>query len=825
MLVTGASFFLDNGEPEKYFGLSQSKLVHFLSFEISKCWLLDSAAIEMVDRRVEPHPEEGGGIGYMVKRWSHHLSTMFTVLHPPNPSSTTSQSSNRLSHDAIVPIGMGACTGQRFSSLLVLIVLALASARGQIWDWQNPLPQGNGLFSVSTAGLSTFWVAGGGGALMRSTDAGGSWQLVSSPARIWILSLFFLDEQIGWVGGQADDGHGVVFCTTNGGQSWIRQLDESYGDIRTITFIDRRHGWASGQSGNIYFTSDGGDHWDLQTALPTQFIYRLCFLDSLQGYGVASPGRFISSTDGGFSWRLDTLAFDLYDMAVRDSDNIWICGIGQIAHSSNNGRSWQTSLDTLSNVRWISLAATTGDTVRSVSDGGIFAQTTDAGTTWNMRPFPTSGNLKALAFLDSVHGLAVGLDPTMLLTTNGGTSWNSVTTSVTRDQLNGISLLSRDTCWMAGGTTVLKTTNGGATWLKMQQFSTNDLRDITFIDDSHGWVVGRGGTIFRTTDGGNQWTVQSSHITIDLLDIDFSNYPIGWIVGGGVGRTNVLLKTTDGGDSWYDVSPVVLPWSTRLLRFPTTNSGWILSGGGSSDAVQAIFHTQDGGMTWIKTLSISSPSGIVGLDAYGETVAWATSLSDTLFKTTDGGSTWQSFSVPETFSVLFFLDSALGWAGSTTGEVYATTDGGLSWSATASPLGQHAVAIGFADPKHGWVTGERGSVIHTGDRSTDVKDPPDMDRHTGGNRLPNLQCYPNPSNGFIHIFFTVYSPTPHLRIVVYDILGREVYEESHQALSSGSYTCEWNGVGRSGNVLGSGIYFLELQTEMGRVAMKLVFMK
>ena len=76
--------------------------------------------------------------------------------------------------------------------------------------------------------------------------------------------------------------------------------------------------------------------------------------------------------------------------------------------------------------------------------------------------------------------------------------------------------------WVIGlDGTLLHTTDGGMNWVQQQDFGELWLDDIFFADHHHGWIVGVDGTIMRTGDGGNTWERQQSNTT-NFLDNVFS---------------------------------------------------------------------------------------------------------------------------------------------------------------------------------------------------------------------------------------------------------------------------------------------------------------
>src|SRR5687768_7172828 len=49
------------------------------------------------------------------------------------------------------------------------------SEAARVWRWQNPLPQGNDLRSVSFVGEAVGWAVGDAGTVMATADGGATW--------------------------------------------------------------------------------------------------------------------------------------------------------------------------------------------------------------------------------------------------------------------------------------------------------------------------------------------------------------------------------------------------------------------------------------------------------------------------------------------------------------------------------------------------------------------------------------------------------------------------------------------------------------------------
>lgn len=99
-----------------------------------------------------------------------------------------------------------------FSLYLLLISVSVFSQ----WTWQNPLPQGNRLNSVTFIDANTGFSVGESGTIMRTTDGGETWKKIWHVVAEQMVSVYFPSPNIGYAAGF----YGEIIKTTNGGETW-----------------------------------------------------------------------------------------------------------------------------------------------------------------------------------------------------------------------------------------------------------------------------------------------------------------------------------------------------------------------------------------------------------------------------------------------------------------------------------------------------------------------------------------------------------------------------------------------------------------------------
>ena len=167
--------------------------------------------------------------------------------------------------------------------------------------------------------------------------------------------------------------------------------------------------------------------------------------------------------------------------------------------------------------------------------------------------------------------------------------------------------------------------------------------------------------------------------------------------------------------------------SLQTIQMFDPKTGWAVT----SDKTH-ILHTTAGITRWkdVSPALTTITSTLVGTNFFSSSLAWAAVASETgsfLYRTHDGGQSWQKALIPDQFvggCQITFLNAHIGWLlvgkGAATGseavDVLHTNDGGATWQIvsatsytnnrpTALPFGGEKSGISFVNATTGWATG------------------------------------------------------------------------------------------------------------------------
>lgn len=484
-----------------------------------------------------------------------------------------------------------------------------------------------------------------------------------------------------------------------------------------VHFINDQIGWAVGDAGTILKSTDGGESWKPQSSPTVESLREVQFANDQIGWAVGGNGIILKTTNGGTLWQFQHSNASLGTLTALhflDQNTGWAVGEnGTILKTSNGGTSWAlTQIPPGSNgypFFW-DVFFVNNQTGWAVGFAGAFAntgpkimKTTDGGTTWNAQSVSVSDGLYAVYFVNDQIGYGVGRFSSVVKTTNGGATWipQSVNPSNWlidvrfKDELNG---------WAVGSSgSVVKTTDGGVNWIQQTSGATTGLYGTFSRDGQTCWTVGNAGTILKSSDNATTWSQKSVGSQAALYDIHFADSQKGWAVGS----SGTILKTANGGYIWSVQNSGTLNILNSVF-FTDSQTGWAAGYNGT------ILKSADGGTNW--SLQSSGTTKVLRSIFFTDNqIGWAVGDSGIVVKTLNGGASWtvQNVGIDKNFSAVYFLNNQTGWIAGFNGTILKTIDGGNNWTPQTTGTSASLKDINFVDEQTGWAVGGSGTILKT----------------------------------------------------------------------------------------------------------------
>lgn len=279
------------------------------------------------------------------------------------------------------------------------------------------------LYDVYFISKSHGWIVGDDKTLISTSIGEDGWTLapVYFPANNF-RSIFFIDEQKGWMAGDLDGSPlmGQIHYSGQGGAYPIQQ--ESFeSPLNVVKFKNSQTGWAAGDEGLIIYTGNGGKNWEIMDKFTSSNIMDLDFQDDMNYWVVTSQGG-LYHTDDGISWKKIDLGIDsdLNAIQFTDSDHGWICGGNNTVliglKNSGGDMTWEV-MDfegELASTSWNDIYFINNEEGWVIGNGGRVYMTADGGATWVAQISNVFSNLNAVFMLDNKTGWIVGKEGQIL---------------------------------------------------------------------------------------------------------------------------------------------------------------------------------------------------------------------------------------------------------------------------------------------------------------------------------------------------------------------------------------------------------------------------
>ena len=372
-------------------------------------------------------------------------------------------------------------------------------------------------------------------------------------------------------------------------------------------------------------------------------------------------------------------------------------------------------------------------------------------------------------FTDSLHGWACG-PQTVIHTNDGGMTWD--TQAVNLGYARSIEFLDENTGFLGTlDSKLFKTINGGLTWLDITDSLAspssffNDICGINHVGDTI-IAVGNyhsGAYIHISYDKGLSWSFKNMDtLASHLIDVYFFNSRHGLISGSSTDslQDGIILETMDGGISWR----------TAFRSHKTTQYVWKLQHVNDHLMVGSLenrlnltdtsfmIKSYDNGQSWEMKPVVSFNIEMQGIGFLNDSIGFCGGWSPGMYKTTDGGNTWNYYNIGANLNRFFVLSPTLAYASGQVIYKYIRKENASINDSKAVLIKSNCIKNLFPNPL---ISGSMLNIEYVLARSTNIflelisNEGKKMDEilneyETAGTKVMNYRL-PNLPNGTYHI--------------------------------------------------------------------------
>ena len=620
--------------------------------------------------------------------------------------------------------------------------------------------------------------------------------------------------------------------------------------------------------GKMFVSRDTAVTWSIDT-LGFNTAYAQDFaIDSAQYvYAATDKGLFRQHPDSSI-WRfVDSLYYDNFgtltypnlrsvfvDRKNRILASPWFTPLG-VFSSTNGGLIWTHSNQGIESFSVGNFGDDAFGNLYAIGGPGgrtnqLF-RSSDSGATWVRIDTAMTNRVKPAPdqFFNSISGDTLLIAATtmgLFVSTNQGATWQESNQGITDENPLGIVKLPSGRLVYSGTLGIFIKNPGDTVWTK--KFPVNGYQQFGALSRGGGSLFARAekyidqttSLVIRSTDDGLTWQYDTTGIgnakgpywyvdetgTQHLGDRWFSFNP-----------TTPLAFSKPLGGSWSPDTLGLRPSGTvdEIKTFFSDRSGYLYA---ATETGKKLWRRPIGGGTWVLDttgLSVITDPLLMGAGRNGIAyVATSLTLANPSTLHRRSGGTWSKVPLPadrpaDNIDAISVDSSGALWVAFSSFNfyfgtgVYSTTNNGATWtkhgldSIPVNFNSQYSGTYGlisYGDTTYVLTVGRGAYALTRSSGTTAVEE-----NITSPRSFALEQNYPNPFNPMTTIEFDLPSAS-HVRLRIFDLLGREVASLVNEERNAGRHKAEWNA-----SKFSSGVYFYRIEAGPFVAVRKLVLVK
>lgn len=408
---------------------------------------------------------------------------------------------------------------------------------------------------------------------------------------------------------------------------------------------------------------------------------------------------------------------------------------------------------------------------------------------WTVLNSGTTEKLHDVNFLNPDYGLVVGDNGTVLLTTDGGSSWFNINVHSFSGNVHSGLILHRDTIVVSTfdnntftGETYI-TFNGGANWTTIGN-DPGSSHSTQLTTPDHSILYSVGSSLLKSSNLGTSWDTIFAYTggINSLSQIQFVNSMAGMAGGlnSGFSTYSANMARTEDGSTWYSGDVFSFPNADAYttLDFPDPDTGFM-------------FTNHYNGFV------PSNQNALWKLSGFNLVVNFP---GDTSYHFT---SQIVNSSTPGYGFAADFLNTQTGYGLFSGGQIFKTNDGGVNWVNSYSSTADTLSDIQMFEDNAGYAAGDDGTIL----------------KYSESTAIPSIQAsdliilFPNPASEAIAVHCASSNNKSTYRILASD---GKLCQSGHLQNINSIIDLE---------KLSSGMYSLEISNENGTCLERKRFIK
>lgn len=589
---------------------------------------------------------------------------------------------------------------KKSSIILIIFMMNFMMLRSQVndgWIEIGNASYNSELFSVSFSCSDSGVAVGNGGAFLNTLNRGSLWVAQNAGFSNDLKKIVFLNSMTGYLMG-SDENSSKVYRTNDGGNSWT-EIFSTGATLNKMVFNSVSEGWLTTYD-QYFHTVDSGRTWSPTTLHNRYDIWDMRFITPDTGFMATNSSvyRMQRTTDGGASWSL-TLSNYIHYIQFPSKNYGYALqgGSMNLFRTNDKGDNW-TTINTglggpVKGVMFVNDSV--GYCWGTNSSSGAIYRTVNYGSNWSVVYQSGPAEFNSIASSPSGKLFAVGKGGLILGSVNG-LLWDTLHEGTVNGTLRRLFFTDDNHGFAAGEKgSMIKTEDAGVSWHKIPSLTSENLSGLDFINPTTGLVAGDIRTVYKTSNAGGLWNISNTGYNgSQCFDLQMTDSQTGYI-GTNIG----VYKTTDCGDHWTLTGNTGIAYSMACLSNDTLLTG----------AVNSLKYSYDGGTTW-NTYTV--PLTFYSLYFHNSLRGFIADAWGRIRKTINGGQSWTlQHDCNQTVYDMTFINDTIAYFAADNGYIGKTTDGGNTWFQVESGTTRNLKSIKFTPDGTGFITGEDGILL------------------------------------------------------------------------------------------------------------------